>query len=70
MTSSAPRRGGGRSNISRHKHEGKRMTSEADLHKLLERLIDESAAVPSLTAAMIADEAMLLADPAVQPKRL
>ena len=39
------------------------MTTEADLYKLIERLIDESDAVPSLTAAMIADEAMLLADP-------
>ena len=39
------------------------MATEADLYKLVERLIDESDAVPSLTAAMIADEAMLLADP-------
>ena len=39
------------------------MATEADLYKLIERLIDESDAVPSLTAAMIADEAMLLADP-------
>ncbi len=39
------------------------MATEADLYKLIERLIDECDAVPSLTAAMIADEAMLLADP-------
>ena len=39
------------------------MTTMADLYKLIERLIDESDPVPSLTAAMIADEAMLLADP-------
>jgi hypothetical protein len=39
------------------------MATEVDLYKLVERLIDEIDAVPSLTAAMIADEAMLLADP-------
>jgi len=39
------------------------MTTEADLHRLVARLIDESGAVPSLTAELIADEAMLLADP-------
>ena len=63
MTSSTSGRGDARSNISRHKREGKHMATEADLCKLIERLIDESDPVPALTAAMIADEAMLLADP-------
>jgi hypothetical protein len=38
------------------------MATEADVYKPIERLIDESDAVPSLTATMITDEATPLAD--------
>jgi hypothetical protein len=55
--------GDARSNISRNEHKENYTTAEAGPYKLVERLIDESDAVPCLTAVMIADEAMLLADP-------